>query len=137
MTDVITDVGLTQALANNFIGGDELAGKFGYMALGISPTAPTKDSTELNDECNPAVHVGYARVQVTATFHPEYNSVTLEAVFPEENISTTAEIQEIGISDSETDGNFYCIGQVTPMTKRDGIQLIVALEISMEQITEE
>lgn len=136
MTDVLTNAGLMQALYNNFPGGEEYDGKFGYMAVGISTNEPSAESTELGEECNSVTHGSYARVPVTATFEPAYNRVTLEGIFEEDNITNLANITEVGIVDTDTlgSGNFYCIAQVTSMPKTSGIQLKIVLTIGMEQI---
>jgi hypothetical protein len=140
MADIVTNRGFIQLLANSFLSGSEYEGVFAYMAVGIGSSTPTANSTALSEECNPATHSDYTRVETTVTYQPEYNRILVEGIFDEGNITNSATIKEVGLVDTddlEDGGNFYCVCQIPDMPKTNGIQLKIVITIGLEQIIEE
>ena len=132
--EVVTYDGMNNVLACAF-SGTVGANPFGYMAVGKSTDTPDETSTGLGDECRSA-DGDYARVALSNTPVTDERKIQMEGVFDVDNITSSTTITEVGIVDRETllEGVFFCICQISSMTKSSDNQLRILISATLESV---
>ncbi|HOP32958.1 MAG TPA: hypothetical protein PKU94_06240 [Candidatus Hydrothermia bacterium] len=122
---IVTTTGKSHLLKLGF--GAETS-KFTVMRLGTGTSAPQASDTGLAQEVTAS---SYTPQTVTATFSSSTPTVTLEATFNENNITTTTQITELGIFTAESTPKMFCRCKIPSVTKDGNVSVTFRVSITI------